>query len=143
MTDVSEFLLRKVPWKLTKRKKVLSPAYGFSPLWDIQVPHYLGKVLSLGSKFCLQPKLQPSQLRTLALSVSNKVNEDFRPRCLLECGDALYNLRARRNLPYDLSPTVKFAADSQLRILEAKMEGSFAFMPEAMFQDRADAAVIN
>lgn len=49
---------------------------------------------------------------------------------------------ARTTCLYDFRPVVRFALDTQVRILEAGKAGSFIFIPKGMYQERGNAAVI-
>ncbi|KAH7983047.1 hypothetical protein HPB52_008843 [Rhipicephalus sanguineus] len=56
---------------------------------DVHIPEEHKKVLQLGRKFCLEPNLRPVDKVALARSVSRKVEEEDKSRCITECVELL------------------------------------------------------
>lgn len=104
---------------VTKKEQGSFRWRSYTSLGGIHVPADL-EVSALGSKFRLQPTLQPPDLLALTRKVAYKVNENVRPRCTYECVDALDGTNIHLKHTYDHPRSLIFIlVDHNLRVLEA------------------------
>lgn len=70
--EVAEFLWRRVwPTLAREKRERVTPSVGrFTYLGDANVPAEYAKILELGPKFSLEPKLSPPELVTMARKVA-------------------------------------------------------------------------
>ncbi|KAH8022438.1 hypothetical protein HPB51_024537 [Rhipicephalus microplus] len=108
---------------------------------DVHIPEEHRRVLQLGPKFCLEPHLRAIDKVALARSVSNKVKEEDKSRCITECVELLPRSEGRKKRVVSLDPAIDFFTTNGLRVLLSDKEGSFVVMPEGMFSEKAGAAV--
>nr|XP_037277973.1 probable cation-transporting ATPase 13A3 [Rhipicephalus microplus] len=76
--------LKSVRPTLPTRKKKRLPERPVVVMDDVHIPEEHKRVLQLGPKFCLEPHLRAIDKVALARSVSNKVKEEDKSRCITE-----------------------------------------------------------
>ncbi|KAH7931542.1 hypothetical protein HPB51_029816 [Rhipicephalus microplus] len=140
-TEVTELLWNSVRPTLPTRKKKRLPERPVVVMDDVHIPEEHKRVLQLGPKFCLEPHLRAIDKVALARSVSNKVKEEDKSRCITECVELLPRSEGRKKRIVSLDPAIDFFTNNGLRVLLSDKEGSFVVMPEGMFSEKAGAAV--
>ncbi|XP_042150264.1 uncharacterized protein LOC120836611, partial [Ixodes scapularis] len=121
----TEFLWHTVRLTLPPKKKTPCKEGKILILGEQSVPEVHQDLLKKGPKFCFEPGLDRVDKLVLSRSVSRRVAEEQRPRCIEECVGILSS----------------YLTSNGLRILLSDKEGFFVILPEGNFDEKANAAV--
>ncbi|KAH6937059.1 hypothetical protein HPB50_025328 [Hyalomma asiaticum] len=139
---VTEFLWNTVwPSLPKKKKKAQGPSAKVLSLDDTVLPEAHLKTLGLGPKFCFEPNLGPPDILAVARSVTERVTEEERGRCVAEGAGVVNELKERRGGRSKVCSLVVFLTSSSIRCLVADKEGGFVVLHESTYSEKGMIAV--
>ncbi|KAH6946842.1 hypothetical protein HPB50_015559 [Hyalomma asiaticum] len=138
---VTEFLWNTVWPTLPKKKKAQGPSAKVLSLDDTVLPEAHLKTLGLGPKFCFEPTLGPPDILAVARSVTERVPEEERGRCVAEGAGVVNELKERCGRRCKVHSLVDFLTSSSVRCLVADKEGGFVVLHEGTYSEKGMIAV--
>ncbi|KAH6925892.1 hypothetical protein HPB50_011750 [Hyalomma asiaticum] len=139
---ITEFLWNTVrPTLPKKKKKAQGPSTKVLSLEDTVLPAAHLKTLGLGPKFCFEPTLGPPDILAVARSVTERVLEEERGRCVAEGAGVVNELKERRGGRSKVRSLVDFLTSSSIRCLVADKEGGFVVLHESTYTEKGMIAV--
>ncbi|KAH6928750.1 hypothetical protein HPB50_019233 [Hyalomma asiaticum] len=139
---ITEFLWNTVRPTLPKKKKTTQgPSAKVLSLDDTVLPEAHLRTLGLGPKFCFEPTLGPPDILAVARSVTERVPEEERGRCVAEGAGVVNELKERRGGRSKVRSLVDFLTSSSIRCLVADKEGGFVVLHESTYTEKGMTAV--
>ncbi|KAH6924010.1 hypothetical protein HPB50_010325 [Hyalomma asiaticum] len=136
---ITEFLWNTVRPTLPKKKKTTQgPSAKVLSLDDTVLPEAHLRTLGLGPKFCFEPTLGPPDILAVARSVTERVPEEERGRCVAEGAGVVNELKERRGGRSKVRSLVDFLTSSSIRCLVADKEGGFVVLHESTYTEKGD-----
>ncbi|KAH6931405.1 hypothetical protein HPB50_024267 [Hyalomma asiaticum] len=138
---ITEFLWNTVRPTLPKKKTTQGPSAKVLSLDDAVLPEAHLRTLGLGPKFCFEPTHGPPDILAVARSVTERVPEEERGRCVAEGAGVVNELKERHGGRSKVRSLVDFLTSSSIRCLVADKEGGFVVLHESTYTEKGMTAV--
>ncbi|XP_077548301.1 uncharacterized protein LOC144161514 [Haemaphysalis longicornis] len=134
---ITEALWNYVRPFLPRKEKKLAAEGKLLILGDTPVQERHQNVLKVRPKCCVEPSLSAVEQLALTRDIARCVPEKERERCVVECVDAVCNLKKSHRVKPKVRDVACHLSANGLRVIQSDKEGHFVVLPEDMFQAKA------
>ncbi|KAH9367711.1 hypothetical protein HPB48_011357 [Haemaphysalis longicornis] len=136
----TNFLWQKIFAQIPRKPRAVPAHQEVHVLDTSEIPPQAQKALSLGPKFCVQPKLDRVELLSVVRTAAARVNAEDVDRCVSEGVDVLRSMPKTKRAVHT-KEVVSSLRDADMKLLLSDKEGGFAVMSSETYAQKAREAI--